>query len=221
MVGESLQDHGVGVAVLGASTPAEVVGEPKRLGVDAWAASARDAATILAAWRLRPPAIRRAPTRLDPDATRLATQADALGGAGLDGLLARFPLMADYDDRQLTRTRKDLVFIVQYLAAAALAADPAIFTDFLPWLQPARPPQRPGASIDHRARSPPPAHRGDRCRRGGTARRRTPRSRWRPALRASLPGASDSSQTIRRSPDGQESARAMVVVTCPDCPAVH
>jgi diguanylate cyclase (GGDEF)-like protein len=185
MVGESLRDHGVGVAVLGASTPAEVVSEflarsggdslaiscslpiffpgvvrlvdaahakgipvivggrafgngpnrAVRLGADAWAASAGDATTVLAEWRLNPPAITGEPTALDPVATRLAAQADALAGAAIDDLPARFPPMADYDARQLTRTREDLVFIVQYLAAATLAADPEVFTSFLGWLQ--------------------------------------------------------------------------------------
>jgi hypothetical protein len=43
--------------------------------------------------------------------------------------------MADYDDRQVSRTRKDLVSIVRTLAATVLAADDAIFVDFLDWLQ--------------------------------------------------------------------------------------
>jgi len=43
--------------------------------------------------------------------------------------------MADYDERQVARTREDLVFIVRFLAAALLAADHEIFGDFLDWLQ--------------------------------------------------------------------------------------
>jgi hypothetical protein len=43
--------------------------------------------------------------------------------------------MADYDERQIARTREDLVFIVRFLGAALLAADHAIFVDFLDWLQ--------------------------------------------------------------------------------------
>ena len=64
-----------------------------------------------------------------------SAQADALGGAAFDGLAARFAPMADYDERRLARTREDLVFIVQFLAAALLAADQGIFSDFLNWLQ--------------------------------------------------------------------------------------
>ena len=43
--------------------------------------------------------------------------------------------MADYDERRMARTREDLVSIVQFLAASLLAADQAIFGDFLYWLQ--------------------------------------------------------------------------------------
>jgi hypothetical protein len=74
---------------------------------------------------------------MPPDlvALHLNAQADALGGAAFDGLTARFPRMADYDERQISRTREDLVFIVRFLAAALLGADHAIFVDFLDWLQ--------------------------------------------------------------------------------------
>jgi len=68
-------------------------------------------------------------------ALRLTAQADALGGAALDGLAARFLPMAGYDERRMARTREDLVFIVQFLAATLLAADQVIFGDFLNWLQ--------------------------------------------------------------------------------------
>ena len=68
-------------------------------------------------------------------ALRLTAQADALGGAALDGLAVRFPPMAGYDERQMARTREDLVFIVQFLAATLLAADQAVFGDFLDWPQ--------------------------------------------------------------------------------------
>ena len=185
MFGELLREHGVGVTVLGASTPAEVVAEflvrsgadslaiscsvpiffpgavrlvdaahrqgipviaggpafghgprrAERLGADAWALTAADAAAILLGWRSEPPSVNRDPTPVDPVALRLTAQAEALGGAAFDGLAARFPSMAGYDERRMARTREDLVFIVQFLAATLLAADQAIFGDFLYWLQ--------------------------------------------------------------------------------------
>ena len=185
MFGELLREYGIGVSVLGASTPGDVVAEfllrsgagslaiscsvpiffpgtvrlidaahrqgipviaggpafgngpsrAERLGADAWALTAADATAILLGWKSEPPSVSREPTLVDPVALRLTAQADALGGAALDGLAARFLPMADYDERQLARTREDLVFIVQFLAAALLAADQAIFGDFLNWLQ--------------------------------------------------------------------------------------
>jgi hypothetical protein len=72
---------------------------------------------------------------VDPVAHCLSAQADTLGGAAFDGLTTRFPRMADYDERQIARTQEDLVFIVRFLAATMLAADQAIFGDFLDWLQ--------------------------------------------------------------------------------------
>ena len=185
MFGELLREYGMGVSVLGASTPADVVAEflvrsgagslaiscsvpiffpgtvrvidaahrqgipviaggpafghgprrAERLGADAWALTAADATAILLGWKSEPPSVSREPTLVDPVALRLAAQADALGGAALDGLAARFLPMADYDERRMARTREDLVFIVQFLAATLLAADQAIFGDFLNWLQ--------------------------------------------------------------------------------------
>ena len=185
MFGELLREYGMGVSVLGASTPADVVAEflvrsgadslaiscsvpiffpgtvrlidaahrqgipviaggpafgngprrAERLGADAWALTAADATAILLGWKSEPPSVSREPTLVDPVALRLTAQADALGGAALDGLAARFLPMADYDERRMARTREDLVFIVQFLAATLLAADQAIFGDFLNWLQ--------------------------------------------------------------------------------------
>jgi len=185
MFGELLRGHGLGVTVLGASSPAEVVAEylvrsgadslavscsvpiffpgvlrlidvahrqgipvivgglafgvsarrAERLGADAWALTAADAAVILSGWKSEPPWVSRAPMLVDPVALRLSAQADALGGAAFDGLAARLPAMADYDERQLARTREDLVFIVGFLAASLLVADYEIFGDFLDWLQ--------------------------------------------------------------------------------------
>ncbi len=185
MFGELLREHGVGAAVLGASTPADVVADflvrsgadslaiscsvpiffpgtvrlidaahrqgipviaggrafgnsPRRaqcLGADAWALTAAEGAAILLGWKSEPPPVSREPTLVDPVALRLSAQADALGGAAFAGLAARFAPMADYDERQIARTREDLVFIVQFLAATLLAADQAIFADFLYWLQ--------------------------------------------------------------------------------------
>ena len=107
----------------------------ERLGADAWALTAADATAILLAWKSEPPSVGRDPTPVDPVGLRLTAQADVLGGAAFDGFAARFPPMTDYDESQVAHTREDLVFIVRFLAAALLAADHAIFSDFLDWRQ--------------------------------------------------------------------------------------
>ena len=185
MFGESLREHGIGVTVLGASAPADVVAEflvrsgagslavscsmpiffpgtvrlidaahrqgipvivggrafgssparAERLGADAWALTAADATAILLTWRSEPPSVGRDPTAVDPVALHLTAQAEMLAGAAFDSLTARFPSMSGYDENQVARTREDLAFIVRFLAAALLADDRAIFTDFLDWRQ--------------------------------------------------------------------------------------
>jgi diguanylate cyclase (GGDEF)-like protein len=185
MFAEALHGHGVGVTVLGPSTPAPSVAElltrrnadslaiscsvpiffpgvtrlidiahhqgipvivggrafgtdatrAERLGADAWAATAADAAKILKQWRLSPPPVERRPTDLDSTAMHMMEQAAEIADASSAGLVARFPSMADYDGEQLARTREDLTFNVQFLAAAMLVADDTLFTDYLEWLQ--------------------------------------------------------------------------------------
>jgi diguanylate cyclase (GGDEF)-like protein len=107
----------------------------ERLGADAWALTAADAATILLRWKSAPPSVSREPTLVDPVAFLLNVRADALGGAAFDGLAVGFPPMTDYNERQLARAREDLVSIVRFLAAALFAADQTIFADFVHWLQ--------------------------------------------------------------------------------------
>jgi diguanylate cyclase (GGDEF)-like protein len=185
MFGETLREHGVGVTVLGASSPADVVAEflvrsgadalaiscsvpvyfpgalrlvdaahragipviaggrafgcdsrrAERLGSDAWALTAADAAAIVLGWKSRPPSVNREPTAVDPVALQLAAQADALGSAALGGLAGCWLPPTDDDERQIIRTRKALVVIVRFLAATLLTADQSIFSDSLNWLQ--------------------------------------------------------------------------------------
>ncbi len=97
-----------------------------RLGADAWAADAVDAAAILSSWRATPPSVTRDPTPLDPVALHLFENADLLGGAARDRLA---------DDGIAGPEGPDLVSIVHYLAAARLVDDRSIFVDYLRWLQ--------------------------------------------------------------------------------------
>jgi methanogenic corrinoid protein MtbC1 len=185
MFGESLRSFGVGVTVLGASTPAPYVAEllsrrnadslaiscslpiyfpgvirlidiahfrgvpvivggralgtdgvrAERLGADAWALTAEQAAIILKRWRLEGPPSLRVSTSPDLRALHMIEHATEIAQAAFPELVAKFPPMATYDDDQLSRTREDLAFDVQFLAAALLVHDDTVFTDFLDWLQ--------------------------------------------------------------------------------------
>ena len=77
----------------------------ERLGADAWALTAADAAAILLGWRSGATSVNRDPTPVDPVALRLTAQAEALGGAAFDGLAARLPPMAGYDERRMSPRR--------------------------------------------------------------------------------------------------------------------
>jgi methanogenic corrinoid protein MtbC1 len=191
MFGELLREHGLGVTVLGASTPADVVAEylvrsgadslavscsvpiffpgavrlidaahrqgipviaggpafghgprrAERLGADAWALTAADAAAILLGWKSEPPSVSRDPMLVDPVALRLAAQADALGGAALRR--PRRPLSADGRLRRAPGSpapgRISCSSSGSWPRRCSLPTT-AIFGDFLDWLQkPARP----------------------------------------------------------------------------------
>ena len=106
-----------------------------RLGADAWALSAREAAVILTTWKANPPAIDAAPTPVDPPQMHLIEEAHALTLAALPGLAAVHPPLADYDERQMNRMREYLAYLVQFLGAAQMVEDPTVFTEFLVWLR--------------------------------------------------------------------------------------
>ena len=185
MFGESLRTYGIGVKVLGASTPPDAVADfltrsggdslaiscsmpiffhgaarladaahkqgvpalmggralgsdsrlATRLGADAWAPNAAEAACILRTWAATPPQVDAGPTAMDPVALRLAAQADRLGAAALADLAHRYPPVNGYDERQLVSTGQDLVAMVQHLAAATLVDEPSVFSDYLGWLE--------------------------------------------------------------------------------------
>lgn len=185
MFGESLRSLGVGVTILGASTPGPYVAEllarrgadslaiscslaiffpgviklvdiahaqglpvivggralggdgarAARLGADAWAATADEAAVILKQWRVDGAPGQRTVAPPPVRALQMMENATAIAQATFAGLVARFPPMADYDSDQLARTHEDLTFNVRFLAAAVLASDRTVFTEYLDWLQ--------------------------------------------------------------------------------------
>ncbi len=105
-----------------------------RLGADAWATGASGAAEILADWSAHPPEVAADPVSLDEVALQLFATSSSLATAAFDDLVTTsVPAVAD-DDDQCARTYEDLVFLVQFLAAARLTGDDRIFEEFVVWL---------------------------------------------------------------------------------------
>lgn len=109
-------------------------GRAWKLGADGWAAGVGDALALLRDWRREPPKVDDAPVRLDASALEIERRAEELGDLACASIQQRHPQMADHDDRQRARNRKDLVSIVRFVAAARLV-DPEVFAEFLGWLE--------------------------------------------------------------------------------------
>ncbi|WP_376732201.1 cobalamin B12-binding domain-containing protein [Streptomyces broussonetiae] len=111
----------------------------RRLGADAWAPGARQAADIVAAGLARPaPAGLRQPVEdlphlADQEYTLVARARSRLVRQTLAGLGDRVAAVRDYDDEQRERTAEDLAHIVDFLSAALYVDDVALFSHFLTW----------------------------------------------------------------------------------------
>jgi len=132
---QAAQAAGVPVLVGGrAFGPDEL--RARRLGADGWAPDPAAAARLLADWRDQPPVVGQRPAAMpDPEPLELEAARAELVEAATSALFLRFPPLAGYSQTQLTRTREDLGYILQFLEAALLTDDPRLFLDeFLPWL---------------------------------------------------------------------------------------
>lgn len=125
--------HGVPVLAGGRSLD----GGPERalrIGADGWAGDLDESVKLLTAWSQEAPPVAATPTPFDRAAMRLDASAPHTGGVAFEDLTRRFPAMGSYDEAQIARTREDLVFIVQFLAASRLVDDITVLTTFLTWL---------------------------------------------------------------------------------------
>src|SRR5690606_13293472 len=86
-----------------------------RLGADAWAAGASDAAEVLAGWHAHRPDIASDPTPLDGTALELFATSSAMATAALDELTTSCPPVAAFDADQVAQLHEDLLFVVQFL----------------------------------------------------------------------------------------------------------
>lgn len=101
------------------------------LGADGWAPTARIADEHLSAWAERRPPLRRSAT----GAAALplaAVRADVVENALL-GLSRRLPAVCHDDREAVDRTREELGYTMQFVEAALLTHDVAVFDDFLTW----------------------------------------------------------------------------------------
>ena len=105
----------------------------RRLGANAWAATASDAVEVLAqlgAYASPPP-----PLRPSDDYAALTLRAAELQDRAVRELAGRSPLVAAYTSEQLARTREDIGHIVAFLAAALYVEDERIMGEFVGWLR--------------------------------------------------------------------------------------
>lgn len=128
--------HAIGVPVIVGGRAFGASGDERaeRLGADAWAANADQAALVLRGWRLGGAPALRPSVSPGHGALHMMERATAIAQAVLTRLGSGLPtLAADGGDRP-TPSLEDIVFDVQFLAASALVRDDGIFTDFLDWL---------------------------------------------------------------------------------------
>lgn len=109
-------------------------GRALRLGADAWAPDVASAVATLHDWVQDRPCPSPDPTAFDGAAMVLDLDSSRLASAALDSMIASRPWMNGFSTEQLVRTREDLAFIVRFIAAARLVADPTVLTEFLDWL---------------------------------------------------------------------------------------
>jgi methanogenic corrinoid protein MtbC1 len=105
-----------------------------RVGADAWARNMIVASRRLQTWAHGP--LRRLAT---PVADTMAWSAIELGRAEVvDNSMALLfetqPWIRALNDKQLSHTREDLAYILQFLAVALLVDDDRVFVEFLAWL---------------------------------------------------------------------------------------
>jgi methanogenic corrinoid protein MtbC1 len=122
--------HHLGLPVIaGGRALGEVPARALRLGADASAFRVDEAEIILRGWLQARPSVSVEPTKLDRSALGLDLEASRIADQGFVSLTTSYP------DDQRALTKVDLTFIVQFIAAARLAGDPDVFSDFLEWEQ--------------------------------------------------------------------------------------
>jgi methanogenic corrinoid protein MtbC1 len=102
-----------------------------RIGVDAWAADAVEAAAVFANW---PPQRAHGEHPADDEYAQLIKEIPGLVVSSLDVLERRFGPMPGYSARQREATAEDLNHLANFLAAALYVDDEELFSDFIEWM---------------------------------------------------------------------------------------
>ncbi|MDQ1536093.1 MAG: hypothetical protein QOE58_486 [Actinomycetota bacterium] len=126
--------HAAGYRVLAGGAAFPSAKRALALGADGWAASLAEADQLLERWQHDggAPGAAAAPGRA-ATAYVLSAQGE-LSDRAMDALRMQLPRMADFSDRQLSRTRSDFRYIIGFAAASMLVQDPTVFEEFLDWL---------------------------------------------------------------------------------------
>ncbi|MDX6198453.1 MAG: hypothetical protein QOJ79_1604 [Actinomycetota bacterium] len=126
--------HAAGYRVLAGGAAFPDAKRALALGADGWAASLAEADALLEAWQHDGGAPRAAAAAGRTAAANVLAAQSELTDRAMDALLIKLPVMAEFSDRQLGRTRADFRYIVAFAAAAILVQEPAVFEEFLDWL---------------------------------------------------------------------------------------
>jgi methanogenic corrinoid protein MtbC1 len=127
--------HAAGYRVLAGGAALPSAKRAAAIGADGWAASLPGADDLLARWQTDEDRSRAAsaPGRAAA-ASLLAAQAMLVERAML-ALQQNLPVMASFTEKQVNRTRADFRYIIGFAAASVLVQEPAVFDEFLDWLE--------------------------------------------------------------------------------------
>jgi methanogenic corrinoid protein MtbC1 len=104
----------------------------RHLGADAWATGLDDACSVLSLWSLDRPALARRVPGCGEDVA-LAVGRLQIAALALAQLKETFPAVAGLERGRARRLEQDLVIHLQFIEAALIADDPAVYLDFVTW----------------------------------------------------------------------------------------
>ncbi|GAC1577991.1 MAG: cobalamin-dependent protein [Candidatus Dormibacteria bacterium] len=126
--------HGLGIpALAGGSGFGPDASHALALGADAWAASPADVGAVLESWASNTPALNRPRIALYGEHVELRVEKDSILATVISELAVEFVSLAPAGSPAQLRLHDDLQLVVDYLLAALLVDDAAVFLDFTAW----------------------------------------------------------------------------------------